>query len=67
MKAEAPKIPEGEEFKEPNYVLWFVETQFTDIAGATWLVQPTGTFQSNQRPRRVRSHWFELWRPKGAK
>jgi hypothetical protein len=31
-------------------VLWFVETQFTDIAGATWLVQPTGTFQSTSGP-----------------
>jgi hypothetical protein len=66
MKAEAPETPNGEQLHEPDYVLWYVETQFTDITGATWLVRPAGTFQSSQRPRRVRSHWFELWRRKGA-
>jgi hypothetical protein len=52
---------------EPNYLLWYVETQFNDVRGATWLVRPEGVFSFNYRSRRVRSHKLHFWRPPGSR
>jgi hypothetical protein len=50
----------------PNYVLWYIETLFSDLRGVNWIVRPDRSYRSNERPRRVRSRKLDLWRPKGA-
>jgi len=65
-KVELGKVDESDLAQEPDYVLWYVETQFSDLRGVTWLVRPDRPFTSNERPHRVRSRKLDLWRPKGA-
>ena len=51
---------------EPNYVLWYVETQFADITGAIWTARFKEPFAAAARPQRVRTRSIEFWRPTGA-
>lgn len=48
--------------EEPNSVLWYIETQFSDIRGAYWLAQPDGFLSMSYRPRRLRSSRLDFWR-----
>jgi hypothetical protein len=51
---------------EPNYVLWYVETEFADITGLVWTARFRHAFAAAARPQRVRTHSIEFWRPPGA-
>ncbi len=48
---------------EPNYVLWYVETEFSDIRGVRYTVRTNKAFGSGTAPRRVRRWKVDVWRP----
>lgn len=48
---------------EPDYVLWHVETEFSDIRGVRYTARPRHAFGSGTKPRRVRSWKLDIWRP----
>jgi hypothetical protein len=48
---------------EPDYVLWYAETEFSDIRGVRFTVRTKKAFGSGTAPRRVRSWKVDVWRP----
>jgi hypothetical protein len=58
---------EGRELaRAPDYVFWYVETEFADIRGTVWTARYKRDFDAAARPQRVRSRKIDFWRPKGA-
>lgn len=65
--AEPPPTDPSEGTHEPNYVHWYVETEFADLRGRVWKISRRAPYVPDLRVQRVRTRRYQLSRPQRVK